>query len=192
MRPTFFPTAAAFRQWLEENHERAAELLVGLYKKASGKPSMTWPEAVDQALCFGWIDGVRKRIDEISYTIRFTPRRATGIWSAANIKRARELSELGLLRPAGLEAFARRDERKSAIYSYERRNSARFPAAFEEHFRANKKAWDFFLSRPPGYQRTATHWVISAKQEETRLKRLARLIKSSERRRPIGALARPG
>src|SRR5271169_4062700 len=118
MGASFFATPAAFMAWLEENHERASELLVGFYKKASLKPSITWTEAVDQALCFGWIDGVRKRLDDVSYTIRFSPRRVSSIWSAVNLKRARELSRLGLMRPAGLKAFDRRDEKKSAIYSY--------------------------------------------------------------------------
>src|SRR5712692_8865031 len=115
MEPTFFATPAAWRDWIEKHHDRRKELLVGFYKKGSGKPSITWPESVDGALCFGWIDGVRKRIDDVSYTIRFTPRRASSIWSSVNIKRARELSRLGLMRPAGLKAFDLRDEKKSAI-----------------------------------------------------------------------------
>jgi uncharacterized protein YdeI (YjbR/CyaY-like superfamily) len=188
MKATFFATPGAFREWLEENHERTPELLVGFYKKASLTPSMTWPESVDQALCFGWIDGVRKRIDEVSYTIRFTPRRAFGVWSAVNIKRAGELSRLGLMRPAGLKAFALRDEKKSAIYSYEQRNSACFPDALESQFRANEKAWSYFESQAPWYRRTATYWVVSAKREETRLKRLIRLIEDSQRQKRIDQL----
>ncbi|HYW42518.1 MAG TPA: YdeI/OmpD-associated family protein [Bryobacteraceae bacterium] len=192
MSPTFFATPAAFRAWLEENHERASELLVGFYKKDSLEPSITWPESVDQALCFGWIDGVRKRIDDVSYTIRFTPRKSSGIWSAVNIKRAGELSRLGLMRPAGLEAFGRRDEKKSAVYSYEQRNSARFPDALESRFRANKKAWDFFRSQAPSYQRTVTYWVVSAKRDETRLRRLAKLIEDSQQRKRIDLMTRTG
>ena len=192
MKATFFATPTAFTTWLEENHERASELLVGFHKKASRKPSMTWPEAVDQALCFGWIDGVRKRIDDVSYTIRFTPRRASGIWRSVNIKRAQELSRLGLMRPAGLQAFDRRDDKKSAIYSYEQRNSARFPDALESQFRADKKAWGFFRSQAPWYQRTATYWVVSAKRDETRLRRLVKLIEDSQQNRRIDQLTRPG
>ena len=191
MRAAFFATPVAFAAWLEEHHERASELLVGFYKKASLKPSMTWPEAVDQALCFGWIDGVRKRIDDASYTIRFTPRRASSIWSSVNIKRAHELSRLGLMRPAGLKAFDLRDEKKSAIYSYEQRNSARFPDALESQFRANKKAWDFFRSQAPWYQRIATYWVVSAKREETGLKRLVKLMEESQRQKRIDPMTRP-
>ena len=186
--PTFFATPAAFRKWFEANHDRASELLVGFDKKDSQKPSITWPESVDQALCFGWIDGVRKRVDEVSYTIRFTPRRASSIWSEVNIKRTHELIALGLVHPAGLKAFERRDERKSAVYSYEQRHSARFPDAMEKQFRTNKKAWDYFRSQAPSYQRLITHWVTSAKRDETRLKRLASLIQTSQQQQRIGLL----
>jgi uncharacterized protein YdeI (YjbR/CyaY-like superfamily) len=134
-KPTFFPRPAYFRAWLEANHDRSRELLVGFYKKDSGKPSITWPESVQVALCFGWIDGVRKSIDETSYMIRFTPRRPTGIWSSINIKFVRELTKKGLMHPAGLKAFAARDEKKSAIYSYEQRSSARFTREQEKQFR---------------------------------------------------------
>jgi len=192
MRPTFFPTPAAFRAWLEENHERASELLVGFYKRDSLEPSITWPESVDQALCFGWIDGVRKRIDDVSYTIRFTPRKSSGIWSAVNIKRAGDLIRLGLMRPAGLKAFEARDEKKSAVHSYEQRNSAKFPDALESRFRASKKAWDFFRAQAPSYQRTVTYWVVSAKREETRLKRLAKLIEDSQQHKRIDLMNRTG
>jgi len=187
LKPTFFESPAAFRNWLEKNHDKAAELLVGFYKKGSGKPSMTWQESVDQALCFGWIDGVRRRIDDASYSIRFTPRRKESIWSAVNIRRATELTNLGSMCPAGVRAFELRDEEKSRIYSYER-ESAAFSPALEKEFRANKKAWRFFNEQPPGYRRIATHYVMSAKQEETRQRRLARLIKDSERARQIGVI----
>lgn len=192
MKATFFATPEAFKAWLAGNHERVPELLVGFYKKASLKPSMTWPESVDQALCFGWIDGVRKRIDEVSYTIRFTPRRASSIWSSVNVRRVGELSDLGLMRPAGLKAFELRDPKKSAIYGYEQGDSARFPDAFESRFRANKKAWNFFRAQAPWYQRTATHWVIRAKREETRIRRLAKLIEDSQAQRRIDQLTPPG
>jgi uncharacterized protein YdeI (YjbR/CyaY-like superfamily) len=168
MRPKFFATPSDFRDWLEANHEQASELLVGFRKKASREPSITWPEAEDEALCFGWIDGVRKRIDDVSYTIRFTPQKASNTWKAINIKRALALKKLGRMRPAGLAAFARREEKKPAVYSYEQRQAAGLPSLFEKQFRANKKAWDFFQSQPPWYRRTATHWVVSAKREETR------------------------
>ena len=190
MKPTFFATPSAFRKWLEEHHETAQELWVGFYKTSSGKPSITWPEAVDQALCFGWIDGVRKGIDDLSYTIRFTPRKPHSIWSAVNIKRAQELARLSLMRPAGLKAFEERDQKKSGLYSYEQRKSSQLDPAYENQFKANKKAWDFFQSKPPSYQQPAIWWVMSAKQEETRLKRLARLIEDSEHGRTIGPLTR--
>src|SRR5947199_424834 len=140
---TFFQFPSEFRKWLEEHHDSTQELLVGFYKKSSGKPSITWPEAVDEALCFGWIDGQRKGIDATSYTIRFTPRKPRSTWSAVNVKRVGELAGLGLMRPAGLKAFEERTEEKSGIYAYEQEN-ARLDDAYEQQFRANKKAWDFF------------------------------------------------
>jgi uncharacterized protein YdeI (YjbR/CyaY-like superfamily) len=178
MNPTFFPTPAAFRKWLQKNHDQATELLVGFYKKDSGKPSITWPESVDQALCFGWIDGVRKRIDDVSYSIRFTPRKAISTWSAVNIARVEELTKLGLMQPPGLRAFERRREDKSRIYAYENA-PAMLEAEAEESFRANRKAWDFFNEQPPSYRRVALYWVTSAKKEETRARRLATLIADS-------------
>jgi len=176
---TFFKTQSDFRKWFVKNHEKVAELLVGFYKKSSGKPSITWPESVDEALCFGWIDGVRRNIDTESYSIRFTPRRRRSIWSAINIKRAEELTELDLMYPSGLKAFEKRDEKKSKIYSYENKDK-KLSAAYQKKFKANKKAWTYFKSQPPWYQRTSSHWVISAKQETTRLRRLETLIKDSE------------
>jgi len=190
MKPTFFPTPADFREWLEKHHDKTSELLVGFYKKNSEKPSITWPESVDAALCFGWIDGIRKSIDEISYTIRFTPRNPRSTWSAVNIKRVSELTNLGLMRPAGLEAFQKRTVEKSGIYSYEQRHKLKLDGKYEKVFRANKKAWMFFQTLPPWYRRTATYWVLSAKKEETRLKRLAILIEDSENERPIASLVR--
>ena len=175
MKPTFFATAEKFRKWLEKNHDKVPELLVGFHKKGSRKPSMTWPESVDQALCFGWIDGVRKRIDDDSYTIRFSPRRATSIWSAINIKRATELKEQGLMHHAGHAAFERRRDDKSRIYSYENTPKELTPAD-EKRFRANKKAWQFFNKLAPSYRRISIFWVMSAKRAETHDARLSKLI----------------
>ncbi|HYM79584.1 MAG TPA: YdeI/OmpD-associated family protein [Candidatus Dormibacteraeota bacterium] len=189
--PTFFPSPAHWRTWLENHHAETGELWVGLYKRDSGRPSITWPEAVDGALCFGWIDGIRKSIDAVSYKIRFTPRKPRSIWSAINIKRATELSKSGLMHPAGQAAFEKRDGDRSAIYAYEQRKTAKLPAAFEKEFRENSGAWKFFQSQPPWYRRTSTYWVISAKKEETRLKRLATLIGCSAQRQNIPSLTRP-
>jgi len=187
MEPTFFPTPAAFRKWLERNHASAAELLVGFYKRGSGKPSITWPESVDQALCFGWIDGVRRRIDDVSYSIRFTPRKQISNWSAINIARVAELTKLGLMRPAGLRTFEHRREDKSAIYSYE--NAVRtFDPSDEKTFRANRKAWQFFNAQAPSYRRVCIYWVTSAKKEETRARRLATLINDSANGKRVGVV----
>ncbi len=188
MKPTFFATPAAFRRWLQKHHQKETELLVGFYKRGSGKPSITWPESVDQALCFGWIDGVRRRIDDESYSIRFTPRKRTSIWSAINIRRATELIKEELMQPAGLRAFEARDEKKSAIYSYE--NAPReLPPEAEKAFRANKKAWAYFQAQAPWYRRVATHWVVTAKKEETRARRLATLIDDSAHERRLAAVS---
>ena len=187
-KPTFFPTPSDFRAWLEAHHDKFPELLVGFYKKDSGKPSITWPESVDAALCFGWIDGVGRSIDETSYTIRFTPRRPTSTWSAVNIKRVQQLKKTGLMHPAGLKAFAARSAKKSGIYSYEQRKSAKFTREQEKQFRANKSAWEFFRSQAPWHQRVTTYWVISARKEETKLKRLSVLIDHSHNRRTLPQL----
>jgi uncharacterized protein YdeI (YjbR/CyaY-like superfamily) len=186
--PTFFPTPADFRTWLEVHHDKLREQLVGFHKRDSGKPSITWPESVEVALCFGWIDGVRKSIDETSYTIRFTPRKPTSTWSSININLVRVLTKKGLMHPVGLKAFAARSEKKSGIYAYEQRKSARFTREQEKHFRANKTAWEFFRSQAPWYQRVCTYLVISAKREETKLKRLSELIGHSQNRRTIPRL----
>lgn len=191
-KPHFFATQGEFRAWLEENHAGAHELLVGFHKRHSGKPSITWPESVDQALCFGWIDGVRRSLGDSSYTIRFTPRQPASTWSAINIARVKELSAQGLMHPAGLKAFAARADERSAIYSYEQRTTAKLDAAAERRFRANRKAWEFFEQQPPWYRRVSTYWVISAKREETRERRLATLIADSEAGRRIKELARGG
>jgi uncharacterized protein YdeI (YjbR/CyaY-like superfamily) len=190
VKPTFFATPAAFRRWFEKNAALKSELLVGFHKRGSGTPSITWPESVDQALCFGWIDGVRRRIDDTSYSIRFTPRRPGSIWSTINIARAKELAAAGLMTPAGLAAFqARRDDR-SAIYAYEQRKGAALSPAQQKQFKKNAAAWRFFSAQPPWYRRNATHWVISAKKEETRERRLATLIADSAAGRTIRHLTR--
>ena len=187
-KPLFFASPTEWRAWLETHHANSEHLWVGFYKRDSGRPSITWPESVDGALCFGWIDGVRKSLDETSYKIRFTPRKPRSIWSAINIRRANELSKLGQMHPAGMAAFEKRDGDRSAIYSYEQRKSAKLPPEFEKKFRRQKDAWKFFQSRPPWYRRTSTYWVISAKREETRQKRLAVLIDCSSRNRNIPSL----
>ena len=189
MKPKFFATSDEFVAWLEEHHGRQSELLVGFYKKDSGQPSLSWPESVDAALRFGWIDGVRRRIDELSYSIRFTPRKTGSHWSAVNVKRIQELAELKLLHPAGARAFAARVEERTARASYEQKNVA-LEAVQEKAFRANKVAWKFFDAQPAWYRRTATWWVISAKREETRAKRLATLVADSAAQRTLRHLTR--
>jgi uncharacterized protein YdeI (YjbR/CyaY-like superfamily) len=179
VQPRFFSSPAQFRAWLEAHHEDETEVLVGYYKKASGRASMTWAESVDEALCFGWIDGVRRGIDDESYSIRFTPRKQRSTWSAINIKRVGELVEQGRMTPAGLAAFERRSEDRSRIYSHERVEQARLEPAQERRFRANEAAWAWFQSQAPSYRRTALHWVVSAKRPETRERRLAALIADS-------------
>jgi uncharacterized protein YdeI (YjbR/CyaY-like superfamily) len=178
MKPTFFKSQADFRKWLETHHAATSELLVGFYRKGSGKAGITYQEAVDEALCFGWIDGVKKRVDESSYTHRFTPRKAGSIWSVVNTKRAKALVTLGLMAAPGLRAFERRDRKKTKQYSYEREHAV-FDPAIERAFKANAPAWTFFRAQPPGYQRILTFWVMSAKKDEARLRRLAALVKTS-------------
>ena len=192
MDARFFETPAEFRAWLEAHHASADELLVGYYKKGTGRPSMTWPESVDEALCFGWIDGIRRRIDDESYSIRFTPRRARSVWSAVNITRAGELIEGGRMTPAGLAAFEARDEARSAIYSYEQRHRAALEPEQEQRLRANAAAWEWFQSRPPSWRRAAIYWVTSAKRAETRERRLAALIEGAAAGRMPKALTPPG
>jgi uncharacterized protein YdeI (YjbR/CyaY-like superfamily) len=188
MKPKFFAKPSDFRKWLEKNHLKEKELLVGFYKVNSGKPSITWPESVDEALCFGWIDGIRRSIDEKSYSIRFTPRKAKSIWSAVNIKKMQVLKEKGLLKPAGIAAFEKREESKSAIYSYEKAEVKLSPE-FEKRFRSNKKAYAFFKTLPPSIQRVSTNWVMSARQEKTRESRIQNLISCSEEGRKIKSLS---
>lgn len=187
MKPVFFASQADFRRWLATHHTTARELLVGFYKKDSARGGITYKAALDEALCFGWIDGVRKRKDAVSYTIRFSPRRSGSIWSVVNIERAGQLTTLGLMEPSGLRAFRERDERKSRQYSYERQQSTLDPTLAAK-LRANKRAAAFFESQPPGYRKIVTFWVMSAKKEETRVRRLAHLIEQSARGARIGLL----
>lgn len=174
--PVFFKDAAAFRVWLEKNSLRHSELLVGFWKVGSGKASITWPESVDEALCFGWIDGVRKRIDERSYQIRFTPRRADSIWSAINIAKVAALTGQGRMRQAGLEAFARRIARKSSVYSYEQAGIHNLSADELREFRKDKGAWEYFEATPPSYRKIILYWVTSAKRSATRTRRFSELV----------------
>jgi len=187
---TFFKTQAALRIWFEKNHDSVSELWIGFYKKDSGKTAATYKEALDEALCFGWIDGIRKSIDEVSYTNRFTPRKKKSTWSAVNIKRVGELKKLKLMKPPGIKAFEERDANKTNLYSFEQRENPKLPALFVKKFKANKKAWKHFSSQPPWYQRTSILMVISAKQEETKLKRLNELIRHSENETMIPQLTR--
>ncbi|MDX2304078.1 MAG: YdeI/OmpD-associated family protein [Microscillaceae bacterium] len=179
MNILFFPTPADFRAWLEQNHDKETELWVGFYKKGSEKPSITWPESVDQALCFGWIDGIRKSIDTESYKIRFTPRKPNSIWSAVNLKKMDELMAQGLVMPAGMAIYEKRNLKKQEIYSFEQEN-IELGETYQSQFKENAKAWKLFQAMPPSYRKTAIWWVISAKQESTRLKRLAILMECSE------------
>jgi uncharacterized protein YdeI (YjbR/CyaY-like superfamily) len=180
MKPTFFPAPADFRRWLAKNHLSASELLVGFYKKDSGKPSITWPESVDEALCFGWIDSIRRSIDEVAYSIRFTPRKPGSTWSAVNIRRVEALKKEGRMQPAGLKAYESRRENKSGIYSYEQR-SVELEEPYRRLLRKSKTAWEYFQAQPPSYRKVVHWWIVSAKQEETRLRRLEKLVTYSEK-----------
>jgi uncharacterized protein YdeI (YjbR/CyaY-like superfamily) len=184
MKPRFFATPEAFRAWLEKNHESKEELLVGFYKRDSGRKSITWPESVDEALSFGWIDGIRRSIDDESYSIRFTPRNPKSKWSTVNIRRVGELTKLGRMKPAGLAVFEQRHESQKEGYSYERKE-AQLDDAMVKKFRTNKKAWEFWEAQPPYYRRTLAWWVVSAKREETKAKRLEQLIAASGEGRRI-------
>jgi uncharacterized protein YdeI (YjbR/CyaY-like superfamily) len=176
--PSFFETPSAFRAWLEANGSTASELLVGYHKVGSDRPSMSWSESVDEALCYGWIDGVRKRIDEETYSIRFTPRKPTSIWSAVNIAKVERLHAQGRMSPAGKRAFASRTEAKSVVYAYEQETTASLSAAELREFKRNKPAWRFFDTTPPSYKKVILHWVTTAKRAETRSSRLAKLIEA--------------
>ena len=180
MKPIFFKTPAEFRAWLKKHHATADEIIVGYYKKASGKQTMTWQESVDEALCFGWIDGIRRKYGEDSYGNRFTPRRTGSNWSAININRVEELTKLKRMQPAGLAAYAKRSEARSRVYAYEQSDVLPLDAALEKKFKANKKAWAFFQGQAPYYRKIITRWLNSAKAEDTRLRRLAKLMASCE------------
>ena len=190
--PIFFDSPQAFYDWLEQNHETADEVYVGYWKKHTGRPSLTWSQAVDQALCFGWIDGRLNRIDDERHMQRFTPRRPGSNWSKVNIEKVARLTEQGLMRPAGIAAFEKRTEAKSGVYTYEQGGEVALPPEYEERFRANPKAWEYFQSRPPWYRKTAIRLVMSAKKEETRERRLGALIEDSASGRDIKELRRRG
>ena len=187
----FFATPDKWRQWLDKHHAKADELWVGYHKKGSGTPSITWPESVDEALCYGWIDGIRKTIDDTRYKIRFTPRRKGSNWSAVNIARVAVLTKEGRMRPSGLAAYKARTDEKSRVYTYEQKEASTLGDEFERRFRANAKAWAFFESQAPYYRKLATRWVVSAKQQATRERRLATLIEDSAAGRRIGRMRRP-
>lgn len=189
-KPIFFANQAKFRAWLKKNHAICSEQWVGFHRKSSGLPSITWPESVDQALCFGWIDGLRKTVDEKSYQIRFTPRRSNSVWSVINRRKFQELKRQGQVRSAGIKAYQRKTSNKSGIYSYENRKSAVLSASERQRFRLNRKAWRWFRQQAPSYQQTVTWWIASAKRIETRQKRLARLITDSSAGRRVGLLQR--
>lgn len=176
----FFESQEKFREWLEKNHTSEKEVWVGFHKVDTKKPTLTWSQSVDQALCFGWIDGIRKSLDATSYTIRFTPRNPKSVWSNINIKKVEELTKKGLMHPVGLELFKARKEENSGIYSFEQ-TSTEFTETYLSKFQTNKKAWDNFTSMPPSYRKAVFWWVMSAKQESTRQKRLEILIGDSER-----------
>jgi len=184
MKIQFFKTPGDFRRWLEKHHATSSELWVAYYKKGSGRPSISYPESVDEALCFGWIDGIKKSVDDLSYTHRFTPRKSNSIWSTINIKRAQALIEQGLMQPAGERAFRKRKDNKVGIYSYEDR-SDKLPKPYETILKSNKAAWDFFQSQTASYRRAVGWWIVSAKKEETRLKRMEKLIEDSVNGRAI-------
>lgn len=188
MLPRFFATPQEFRLWLEQNHQVETHLLVGFYKVGSGIPSMTWPESVDQALCFGWIDGIRKNLDSNSYSIRFSPRKPNSVWSPTNIRKMEELSQLGLMREPGLAIFNKRRADSSLLYSYEQNNLSLSPE-FEQAFKANTPAWNFFQAQPNSYRKVAIKWVMTAKQAATREKRMQTLIQDSAESRKIKPLS---
>lgn len=190
-KPVFFASPSEFRAWLDEHSDGLQEVWVGYYKKGSGKPSITWPESVDEALCCGWIDGLRKGIDEESYMIRFTPRKPRSIWSAVNIERVKELTAAGRMQPAGIAAYEKRAEDKSGIYAYEQKEAVQLNESDEAQLRANEKAWAFYQSQPAGYRKLVAYWIASAKKEETKRKRLEELIRDSAEGRTVKRFTRP-
>jgi len=184
MTPIFFKDQKEFRKWLEKNHCKESELSVGYYKIGSGKPNMTWSQSVDEALCFGWIDGVRKSIDSERYCIRFTPRKSSSIWSTVNLKKVDQLIEKGLMKQSGLEVYNKRKITKSGLYSFEKETS-KLTEVFENEFKSHKHAWEFFTKQAPSYQKTILHWIMSAKQEKTKQSRLSKAIIASEKQTKI-------
>jgi uncharacterized protein YdeI (YjbR/CyaY-like superfamily) len=181
MNPVYFQDQNKFREWLEKNHNKKSEIIVGYYKVGTSKPSMTWSQSVDQAMCFGWIDGIRRSIDHERYSIRFSPRRLTSTWSKVNIRKVEELKKKGLIKKPGLEVYNNRKDSKSGIYSFEN-VIIKLDDNFERIFKANKNAWDFFVKQAPSYQKTRIHWIMSAKQETTKISRLNKLIMASEKK----------
>jgi uncharacterized protein YdeI (YjbR/CyaY-like superfamily) len=184
MQPTFFAKQSDFRQWLLENHKKETEIIVGFYKLGTGIPSITWPQSVDEAICFGWIDGIRRTIDQVSYSIRFTPRRPASIWSAVNIKKAEELIKNGQMRPEGLLLFQNRREDKSQIYSYEKKPE-KLSDFLEAKFAENSEAWLFFKAQAPSWQKTMVYWIMSAKQDATQISRLEKLMMACEQQKRL-------
>jgi uncharacterized protein YdeI (YjbR/CyaY-like superfamily) len=189
MEPIYFASAAEWRAWLKANHEDSTEVYVGFYRRSTGKQSLTWSEAVDEALCFGWIDGIRRRIDGERYTNRFTPRKPTSSWSAVNIRKVQELEAAGKMVAAGRAAFERR--REDRVYSYEQRYQAKFEPVAERRFKANRTAWSYWTRQTPSYRASATYWVVSAKKPETREQRLAKLIEDCEAGHTVPPLTTP-
>ena len=183
----YFKSSSEFRNWLEKNHSKKQELWVGFYKINTNLKSISYKEAVDQALCFGWIDGIKKKVDELSYTNRFTPRKSRSNWSNTNIKRVGELLKLGLMHPAGIKVFNQRDKEKIKQYSYERKLQT-LDKSYEQLFKTHSIAWSFFQSQPPSYQKVAVLWVMTAKKEETRLRRLNTLIKDSNNHKRLAVV----
>jgi uncharacterized protein YdeI (YjbR/CyaY-like superfamily) len=190
-RPVYFDDAAALRRWFEKNHAAATELFIGFLKKVPGRTSLTYAEALDEALCFGWIDGVRRSLDEERWYQRYTPRKAKSTWSLVNIRHVERLEKEGRMAPPGRKAFEARDAKRSGVYSFEQRKQLELDREATKAFQAQPKAWAFFQARPPGYKRTATFWVVSAKKAETRERRLAQLIADSANGRRVGLLSRP-
>jgi uncharacterized protein YdeI (YjbR/CyaY-like superfamily) len=187
--PVHFESAQAFRGWLAKHHSTAAEIVIIFHTKASGRGGITYPEALDEALCFGWIDGVVHRIDDTRYSRRFTPRKATSIWSLVNIRHVERLTKEGRMMPAGIAAFEARTAARSGVYAFEQKRDAKLTPAYQKQLNADRKAAAFFKAQPPGYRRIWTHWVMSAKREETREKRLALLIAASEAGRRLDAFS---
>jgi len=180
MNPVYFQDQNEFRKWLAKNHNRESEIIVGYYKTATGKPSLTWSESVDQALCYGWIDGIRRSIDEERYCIRFTPRKPTSIWSNVNINKVEELKKKRLMKEPGLQVYNNRKDSKSGIYSFEK-EAAKLDDDAERLFKSNQIAWDFFMKQAPSYRKTRIYWIMSARQEATRISRLNKLVQASEK-----------